>query len=210
LSLRGFRIPDLLLAAIAIRAASTILKRQRQVARLDGILVSQEFTLDCAKLKALLNLVPLSFEGGYYAETHRSPEVIGRECLPPRYAGPRNISTAIYYLLEPDTFSALHRVASDEVFHFYLGDPVEMLQLWPDGSGKVVVIGADIEKGMIPQVVVPHGVWQGARLLGEGEFALLGCTVSPGFDFADYESGSRDLLSRSYPQFSEMIRALTR
>ena len=107
-------------------------------------------------------------------------------------------------------FSTIHRVASDEIFHFYLGDPVEMLQLWPEGSGKVVVIGADVENGMAPQVVVPRGVWQGSRLLGKGSFALLGCTVSPGFDFADYENGSRHLLIRAYPQYSEMIRALRR
>jgi hypothetical protein len=165
--------------------------------------------LNSETLKSLLNLVPLSFEGGYYVETYRSPELIGPECLPGRYSGPRNVHTAIYYLLEPNTFSGMHRLASDEVFHFYLGHPVEMLQLWPDGSGKVVVIGADIQAGMLPQVVVPRGVWQGARLAAGGEFALLGCTVSPGFDFSDYESGSRDLLSQTYPAFTNLIRLLT-
>jgi predicted cupin superfamily sugar epimerase len=107
-------------------------------------------------------------------------------------------------------FSALHRVASDEIFHFYLGDPIEMLQLWPDGSSKVVLIGADIEKGMAPQVVVQQGVWQGSRLVDGGQFALLGCTVSPGFAFADYENGSRQLLIQSYPGCKKMICALTR
>jgi predicted cupin superfamily sugar epimerase len=150
--------------------------------------------LNAAKLISLLNLVPLPSEGGYYAETYRSPELIKQEGLPGRYCGPRNVCTAIYYLLEPNTFSALHCVASDEIFHFYLGDPVEMLQLLPDGSSTVVLIGPDIEQGMVPQVVVTRGVWQGARLLNGGQFALLGCTVTPGFDFADYESGSRHLL----------------
>lgn len=103
--------------------------------------------LNIEKLKSLLNLVPLPSEGGCYAETYRSTELIKQESLPSRYSGPRNMSTAIYYLLEPNTFSALHRVASDEIFHFYIGDPVEMLQLWPDGSGKLVLIGADIEEG---------------------------------------------------------------
>ena len=154
--------------------------------------------------------MPLPSEGGYYAETYRSPELIKRECLPVRYSGSRNVSTAIYYLLEPNTFSALHRVASDEIFHFYLGDPVEMLQLWPDSSSKVVLIGSDIEQGMVPQVVVPQGVWQGARLVNGGQFALLGCTVSPGFEFADYENGSRNLLSQAYPDRKDMICALTR
>ncbi len=162
------------------------------------------------KLKSLLNLVPLSIEGGYFAETYRSPDMISSECLPSRYSDSRSVSTAIYYLLEPKTFSEIHRVGSDEIFHFYLGDPVEMVQLWPDGSAKQVLIGPDIERGMAPQVVVPHGVWQGARLVAGGEFALLGCTVSPGFEYADYESGTRNVLCETYPGHSEMIRALTR
>jgi predicted cupin superfamily sugar epimerase len=161
------------------------------------------------KLKSLLNLVPLSIEGGYFSETYRSTDMISKECLPDRYSGPRTVGTAIYYLLEPNTFSEIHRVASDEIFHFYLGDPVEMLQLWPDGFGKQVLIGTDLESGMAPQIVVPHGVWQGARLVAGGEFALLGCTVNPGFEYADYESGSRQLLSEAYPEHREMIYALT-
>ena len=85
-----------------------------------------------------------------------------------------------------------------------------MLQLWPDGSGKRVLIGPNLESGMAPQLVVPHGVWQGARLVPGGEFALLGCTVSPGFEYADYESGSRQFLSGAYPEHRDMICALTR
>jgi predicted cupin superfamily sugar epimerase len=162
------------------------------------------------KLKLMLNLVPLSIEGGYYNETYRSPEMVSAECLHGRYSSARSVSTAIYYLLEPGTFSEIHRVASDEIFHFYLGDPVEMLQLWPDGSGKQVLIGTDIGNGMAPQLVVPHGVWQGARLVAGGNFALLGCTVSPGFEYADYESGTRQQLSEVYPEHGEMIWALTR
>jgi predicted cupin superfamily sugar epimerase len=90
----------------------------------------------------------------------------------------------------------------------YLGDPVEMLQLWPDGSGKVLTLGSDLHYGMHPQVIVPRGVWQGARLLKDGKFALLGTTVSPGFEFADYESGQRDDLIKSHPQFRDLIAAL--
>jgi predicted cupin superfamily sugar epimerase len=136
--------------------------------------------------------------------------MISPECLRGRYSGPRTVGTAICYLLEPDTFSELHRVASDEIFHFYLGDPVEMLQLWPHGTAKQVLIGTDIEKGMALQLVVPHGVWQGARLKVGGKFASLGCTVSPGFEYADYESGSRKLLCEAYPEHKDMICALTR
>jgi predicted cupin superfamily sugar epimerase len=162
------------------------------------------------KLKSLLNLVPLSIEGGYFVETYRSPEMISPESLPGRYSSQRSVGTAIYYLLEPGTFSEIHRVASDEIFHFYLGDPIEMLRLWPDGSGKRVLIGTDVEKGMATQVVVPHGVWQGARLVAGGKFALLGCTVSPGFEYADYESGSRSHLCEAYPEHRDVIYALTR
>jgi uncharacterized protein len=166
--------------------------------------------LDAESLKSLLNLVPLSFEGGYFTETYRSPVMLSPACLDSRYGGPRSVATAIYYLLEAGTFSELHRVASDEIFHFYLGDPVEMLQLWPDGSCRHVTMGSDLRRGMRPQVIVPHGVWQGSRLAPGGRVALLGCTVSPGFDYADYESGSRDMLSRQYPEARDLISVLTR
>jgi hypothetical protein len=159
---------------------------------------------------ALLNLKPHPEEGGYFVETYRSPETIPEKALPNRYKGIRIFGTAIYYLLTPETFSAMHRLRSDEIFHFYFGDPVEMLQLLPDGSGKVTTIGIDILHGMQPQVVAPRGVWQGTRLLKDGRFALLGTTVSPGFEFEDYESGRRDELLRSYPKFRDLIVALTK
>jgi predicted cupin superfamily sugar epimerase len=166
--------------------------------------------MDAQKLKKLLNLVPLSIEGGFFSETYRSVEMIPAGALPARYTGARSFGTAIYYLLEPQTFSELHRVASDEIFHFYMGDPVEMLQLWPNGDARQLVLGPEIEAGMLPQTVVPHGVWQGARLRSGGQFALLGCTVNPGFEYADYQSGDRESLSAAYPQARELIRALTK
>jgi len=168
------------------------------------------FHMNSEELKSLLNLVPLSFEGGYYAETYRSEDILDADALQDRYSGPRTVATAIYYLLDPGTFSELHRVASDEIFHFYLGDPVEMVQLWPDNSVRQLTIGTDLQRGMRPQVVVPRGVWQGSRLVPGGRFALLGCTVSPGFEYVDYESGSRDLLVRQYPEARDLIQALTR
>ena len=161
-------------------------------------------------LKALLDLTPLTLEGGEYMETYRSRDVLTPECLPGRFRSPRALSTAIYYLLESDSFSALYRVASDEIFHFYLGDPVEMLQLWPDGSYREVLIGTDIENGMRPQVVVPRGVWRGSRLVPGGTLALLGCTASPGFEYEDYEAGPRDLLVQQYPQARDLIYSFTR
>lgn len=161
-------------------------------------------------LISLLSLQPHPTEGGYFAETYRCDESLADSCLPERYHGARPVSTAIYYLVTPQSFSAMHRLRSDEVFHFYLGDPVEMLQLRPDGSGRVVTLGSDIQGGMQPQVVVPRGVWQGTRLHPNGSFALLGTTVSPGFDFADYEDGDRDRLVAAYPDFADAITALTR
>jgi predicted cupin superfamily sugar epimerase len=134
------------------------------------------------RIKSLLKLVPLSIQGDYYAETYRLSDVISPECLQGRYSGSRSVNTAIYYLLEPGTFSEIHRVASDEIFHFYLGDPVEMLQLWPDGSGKRVFIGTDIESGMAPQVVVPHVL----SVVATHEF----------FEHHLAKLGHRDLLSR--------------
>ena len=157
-----------------------------------------------------LRLKPHPEEGGYFVETYRSEECILKEALPDRYDGGRSFATAIYYLLTPDTFSSLHRLQSDEIFHFYLGDPVEMLQLWPDGGGKVVILGPDILDGMVPQVIVPRGIWQGARVVQGGKCALLGTTVAPGFDFRDYESGRRDVLVKAYPQFRDFIVALAK
>lgn len=152
-------------------------------------------------LRALLGLMPHPVEGGYFVETYRSAD---------RLPAGRPVSTAIYYLLTPDTFSAIHRLASDEVFHFYLGDPVEMLLLWPDGSHRIEVIGTALASGERPQLVVPRGVWQGARLRAGGRFALLGTTVAPGFDYADYETGSRPTLVRTHPAAAQLITALTR
>lgn len=166
--------------------------------------------MTAAEIKARLNLIAHPREGGYFIQTWKSEEQIPQEALPDRYSGPRAAGTAIYYLLEPGTFSEMHRLVSDEVFHFYLGDPVEMLQLWPDGSARLVILGLDLGAGQLPQVVVPKHVWQGSRLVAGGQLALLGCTVSPGFDYADYETGQRATLTSKYPEHAEVIAALTR
>ncbi|HEU5401534.1 MAG TPA: cupin domain-containing protein [Terriglobales bacterium] len=159
-------------------------------------------------VKRILHLIPHP-EGGFYIQTYKAAEHISGGVLD-GYDGERAASTAIYYLLESGTFSEMHRLRSDEVFHFYAGDPVDMLQLWPDGSSRVVQLGPDLTAGQIPQAVVPRGVWQGSRLAPGGRFALLGCTVAPGFEFADYESGRHDLLVAQYPSQRELIAALTR
>jgi predicted cupin superfamily sugar epimerase len=156
-----------------------------------------------------LKLVPLTIEGGYFRETYRSELVVPAGALPSDFGGDRNISTAIYYLLTPNTFSAIHIVKSDETFHFYAGDAVEMLQLWPDGSARIVIISNDLAAGHEPQLVVPAGVWQGCRLIRGGKWALMGCTVAPGFDYSDFALADRTKLIASYPAFAEMIEALT-
>jgi uncharacterized protein len=152
-----------------------------------------------------LGLQPHPKEGGFFRETYRAAE----SYTPARYQGPRCASTAIYYLLTPNTYSALHRLQTDEIFHFYLGDPIRMLQLNANGQGRELVLGPNIMNGQQLQVIVPRGVWQGSCLEPGGSFALLGCTVAPGFEYADYESGNRQSLTTQYPAFADMIRRLT-
>ncbi|HXV12954.1 MAG TPA: cupin domain-containing protein [Candidatus Krumholzibacteria bacterium] len=158
----------------------------------------------------LLDLRPLPEEGGLFRETYRSANALDGSALPASYRGPRSLATAIYYLITPELFSAMHRVRGDEVFHFYFGDPVEMLQLRADGTGERLTLGSDVALGMRPQVVVAGGVWQGSRLRPGGSFALLGATMAPGFDVADFEIGQRMPLVRRYPDFAEEIARLTR
>jgi predicted cupin superfamily sugar epimerase len=158
----------------------------------------------------LLQLVPHPCEGGHFRQTYRSTLTIPKEVLPKEYAGARFASTAIYYLLTSGTFSEIHRLPTDEVFHFYVGDPVEMLQLHPDGRGEAIRIGIDLAAGERPQVLAPGGTWQGSRLVPGGKLALLGTTVAPGFEYADYTSGRRDELIAAFPEFAELVTALTR
>ena len=163
------------------------------------------------EVKKLLGLQAHPVEGGWYVRTYEAAESVAAASFSDRrYDGARRTGTAIYYLLEPGTFSEMHRLKSDEVFHFYLGDAVEMLQLRPNESGKRVVLGVDLIAGERPQVVVERGVWQGSRLKEGGSWALMGCSVSPGFEFEDYEEGSREALSAEWPEYAELIAALTR
>jgi hypothetical protein len=160
--------------------------------------------MTAGEIKALLNLQPHPAEGGFFRQTYAAEATVE---LP---RGPRTLGTAIYYLLEPGTFSEMHVLASDEIFHFYLGDPVEMLQLYPDGRSAVFTLGPDLATGQHVQLAVLAGVWQGTRLIGDGKAALLGCTVTPGFDYADYRGGVYAELAAKWPREAERIRALTR
>ena len=160
----------------------------------------------------LLGLQPLPVEGGFFRQTYISSEKIESSALPGRYGRQKPFGTAIYYLLtsDSDSFSALHRLPTDEVYHFYLGDPVEMVLLFRDGKAREVILGPDLGLGQHLQFVVPGDVWQGSRLLPGGSYALLGTTMAPGFDPADYEPGTRKPLTQRYPEYAERIALLTR
>jgi uncharacterized protein len=150
-------------------------------------------------------------EGGYFAETYRSAERIGQSALPARFGGDRPFSTGIYFLLESHHFSALHRIQSDELWHFYAGDPLEVYVIDPEsGQLDIIRLGADPERGEVFQAVVPAGTWFGSRPAGGSTYSLVGCTVAPGFDFADFEMAGRSALLAEYPKHREVIEALTR
>ncbi|HVN55309.1 MAG TPA: cupin domain-containing protein [Anaerolineaceae bacterium] len=157
-------------------------------------------------------LEPLAVEGGYYTRTYRSPETIPASGLPARYREPHPLGGAILYLLtaDADSFSALHALPTDEIYHFYLGDPVEMLLLHPGGASQRVILGQEIFAGQQVQFRAPAGAWQGSRLKRGGWFALLGTTMAPGYIDSDYTPGVRDELIRQFPGEAELIRALTR
>lgn len=158
-----------------------------------------------------LGLVPLPEEGGYYRETFRSNNgQVSASSFGIKSNGTRVASTAIYYLVTPDDFSALHRVASDEVFHFYAGDPAEMIQIDEAGNLTRITIGSDIMSGQVPQVIVRAGVWQGLRLKKGGKWALMGTTVAPGFEFEDFEIGEQKRMLNEFPEHESDIKQYTR
>lgn len=152
-------------------------------------------------------------EGGFYRETYRAPLVIPAEALGD-FAGPRAASTAIYFIVPRGGFSALHRIRSDEAWHFHLGAPLTITTLLEDGSRRDVRLGVAFERGEAPQAIVPAGAWFGARIAHEdeahGAYSLVGCTVAPGFDFADFELASRSSLTSVLPQHAAIISELTR
>ena len=151
----------------------------------------------------LLDLKPLDFEGGFFRETHRTRLNVLDQC-----GATRPAATSIYYLLTQDTCSRLHRLPHDEVWHFYLGDPVQLL-LIRDRAARIVVLGPDIARGQRLQVVVPARTWQGALLTEGGTWALLGTTVAPGFDRADFEPADCAVLQTALPDHKDMIARLT-
>lgn len=148
-------------------------------------------------------------EGGYFTETYRSPETIPQAALPDRFGGGRSFGTAIYFLLESHHVSHLHRIWSDEVWHFYAGGPLEVFVIDAGGSLSVIRLGSDPGKGEVFQAVVPAGCWFGSKTAEGTAFSLVGCTVAPGFDFADFELANRTAMLAQFPQYRAVIDKLT-
>jgi len=148
-------------------------------------------------------------EGGWYNEVYRSTLVLNKQQLPASFSGERNSCTHIYFLLQKHGFSAFHRIKSDELWHFYAGDTLIVYEI--DSSGKLIehLLGHELEKGQSLFCVINAGNWFASRSAPGSEYALVGCTVAPGFDFEDFELADRKSLSNVYPQHADLINQLT-
>jgi len=149
-------------------------------------------------------------EGGFYKETYRSQHELPQTSLPEKFSGDRAVSTAIYFLIEEGDFSALHKIKSDELWHFYAGDALEVIEIDAEGNLKTTHVGNKPEKGQVFQYTVKADTWFGSRVLSGGTFSLVGCTVAPGFDFRDFEMAERSSLIKQFPQHKTLIEELTR
>jgi predicted cupin superfamily sugar epimerase len=148
-------------------------------------------------------------EGGYFREVYRSDEFISKKHLPGRYSSFRSFSTSIYFLLKSDEFSAFHRLKSDEIWHFYDGSPLLLYVIDPKGKLTTIKTGPNPGNNEMLQVVIPKGFWFAAEVSVKDSFSLIGCTVSPGFDFEDFELAGREKLTAKFPQHKELIERLT-
>ena len=157
----------------------------------------------------LLEMTPHP-DGGYYKETYRSTDTIDQVGLSARYDGPRPAGTGIYYLLSEEAVNYLHRLKSDEMWHFYAGDPLLLHLFQPMGEVQQIRLGADPEKGEVFQAVVERDCWFGASLVRSEGYALVGCTVAPGFDFADLEMADPETLVDQFPEHTNLILRLTK
>ena len=149
-------------------------------------------------------------EGGFYKETYRCTEVVSSSCLPSRFGDNRSVSTAIYFLLRKGEFSAFHRIKSDECWHFYAGDALRIHVIDAKGNYSFIKLGAKLDEGQVLQAVVPAGSWFASEPEPASSFALVGCTVAPGFDFADFELATVQQLATTFPQLGSLIRRLCR
>jgi predicted cupin superfamily sugar epimerase len=149
-------------------------------------------------------------EGGYYKQSYRSDIVIDKKALPATFNGSRLISTAIYFLLPAGSFAAFHRIKSDELWHFYAGKPLHIHVIHPDGRYELLKLGSDFNQGQSYQLKVPAGVWFASEPSDKNGFSFVGCTVSPGFDFSDFEMASSSQLVEEYPDLRELVSRLCR
>jgi predicted cupin superfamily sugar epimerase len=149
-------------------------------------------------------------EGGYYKQTYRSEVLIDSGALPDSFSGQRPISTAIYFLLPAGNFAAFHRIKSDELWHFYSGVSLHIHVIHQDGFYELLKLGSDIENGQSHQHKVPAGVWFASEPSSTEGFSFVGCTVSPGFDFNDFELATSDQLIAEYPHLEEIVSRLCR
>ena len=161
---------------------------------------------------AIINRLQLKLhpEGGWYREVYRSDEIMPAGSLPERYQEPHCINTSIYFLLESTDFSAFHRIRSDETWHFYMGSPVIIYIFFPDDKYKEVVMGNNLIDNQELQYTILRDCWFAAKVQDEDSFTLVGCTVSPGFEFADFELGERGKLIAQFPKYTQLIMELTR
>ena len=177
---------------------------------LTALAYGQNKKLTAEEVIKKLDLSPLPDEGGYYRQTYKSDIEFPTNGFGIDSDSMRRISTAIYFLETPDGFSALHRIKGDEVYHFYGGDPVEMIQIDSSGALSRFVLGSDILNNQSPQVVAPKGIWQASKLKTGGRWALMGTTVAPGFEFEDFELADRNQMLKQFPQLSQYVLSYTR
>ena len=148
-------------------------------------------------------------EGGYFKEIYRSHELVSSDALPERYSGSRCFGTSIYFLLSEKQFSTFHRIKSDEIWNYHLGSSLFIHIIYPDGNYERIKLGADVVNNEVPQYIVKQGCWFGAELTDKNSYTLVGCSVAPGFDFADFEMAQRDKLISKFPQHKDIITQLT-
>lgn len=147
-------------------------------------------------------------EGGFFKETYRCEESVKKENLPERFSGDRAYCTSIYFLLTSDNYSALHKIQSDEMWHHYEGGSLEIYSIDEKGKLTIHTLGKNFENNEHPQIVIKAGEWFGSKVRDEDSYALVGCTVSPGFDFEDFEIGDKEKLLKLFPQHEEVIEIL--
>lgn len=148
-------------------------------------------------------------EGGHFKRNYFSPEILPHKALPIRFTGNRHLYSAIYFLLAANDFSCFHRLKADEIWHFYVGNTLQIYSILPNGQLKIDLLGIDLANGAQPQVLIPAGRWFAAQVLNQKGFTLAGCTLAPGFDFKDFEMAEREKLVQEFPQHEQLILRLT-